>query len=127
MFFTKVNQMENETKTEAAPSAKVSKRTRKPVVKPVEVVTAPVAEETAAKKVKKEVKVKVVRDSFTMPQSEYQKISEIKEICLKSGRHVKKSEVLRAGLQALVNMSETQLQAALAGLETIRTGRPKKR
>jgi hypothetical protein len=119
--------MENETKTEAAPSAKVSKRTRKPVVKPVEVVTAPVAEETAAKKVKKEVKVKVVRDSFTMPQSEYQKISEIKEICLKSGRHVKKSEVLRAGLQALVNMSETQLQAALAGLETIRTGRPKKR
>lgn len=98
------------------------------VVKPVTTIApAVVAEEVLVKKVKKEAKVKVVRDSFTMPQNEYQKIEAIKAACLKAGRHVKKSEVLRAGLQVLSNMSQTDLEATLAGLETIRTGRPKKR
>lgn len=76
---------------------------------------------------KKEHKEKVVRDSFTMPQDEYQKISEIKEVCLKAGLPVKKSEVLRAGLKALGAMNAAQLERALAGLEKIKTGRPKKR
>ena len=80
----------------------------------------------AAKKPKKEHKEKVVRDSFTMPQSEYQKIAEIKETCLKAGLPVKKSEVLRAGLKALVEMNAAQLKRSLAGLEKIKTGRPKK-
>lgn len=80
----------------------------------------------AAKKPKKEHKQKVVRDSFTMPQSEYQKIAEIKETCLKAGLPVKKSEVLRAGLKALCGMNAAQLKRALAGLEKIKTGRPKK-
>jgi len=75
---------------------------------------------------KKEHKEKVVRDSFTMPQSEYQKIAEIKEACLKAGLPVKKSEVLRAGLKALGEMNAAQLKRALAGLEKIKTGRPKK-
>lgn len=70
--------------------------------------------------------MKVVRDSFTMPQDEYLKIAEIKEAGLKAGVPVKKSEVLRAGLKALVTMSPAQLKAALAGLERIKTGRPKK-
>ena len=80
----------------------------------------------AAKKQKKEHKVKVVRDSFTMPQSEYQKIAEIKAICLKSKMHVKKSEVLRAGLMVLVKLNAAQLKSTLSGLEKIKTGRPKK-
>jgi hypothetical protein len=74
----------------------------------------------------KESKVKVVRDSFTMPQDEYLKIAEIKEAALQAGVPVKKSEVLRAGLKALVAMSPAQLKRALAGLEKIKTGRPKK-
>lgn len=93
----------------------------------VEKVTAPA--KAAAKKPKKEhpkKEHKVVRDSFTMPQSEYQKIAAIKEICLKAGLPVKKSEVLRAGLKALVEMNAAQLKRALAGLEKIKTGRPKK-
>jgi hypothetical protein len=77
-----------------------------------------------AKKVEK--KVKVVRDSFTMPQSDYAKIAQFKEICLKNGMHVKKSEVLRAGLQALEKLNAAQLKKALAALEPIKTGRPKK-
>lgn len=79
------------------------------------------------KKPKKEHKVKVVRDSFTMPQSEYQKITEIKESCLKAGLQVKKSEVLRAGLKALVELNAAQLKRAFGGLEKIKTGRPQKR
>lgn len=125
--------MENDNKTKTT----VARRTRaKPAAKlPTEPVAAPAdapavevaALEVTSKKGKKEVKVKVVRDSFTMPQAEYQKISDIKEACLKTGRHVKKSEVLRAGLQVLAGMSEAELLAAIAGLEAIPTGRPKKR
>lgn len=82
------------------------------------------------KKVKKEkklaVKVKVVRDSFTMPQSDYDLIAVIKQKALKSGLHVKKSELLRAGLQALSKLNTAQLKQAVNNLEKIKTGRPKK-
>jgi hypothetical protein len=84
------------------------------------------APEKTAKKTKKVNKKKVVRDSFTMPQSEYQKIAEIKAICLKAKMHVKKSEVLRAGLKILAKLNATQLKRALSDLEKIKTGRPKK-
>lgn len=80
-----------------------------------------------AKKPKKEPKEKVVRDSFTMPKSEYQKIAEIKEASLMAGLVVKKSEVLRAGLKLLSELNAAQLKRALAGLEKIKTGRPNKR
>jgi hypothetical protein len=110
----------------------------KPVAKTV-VKKAPVARKRAApkvavakpeKKIKKEKKVedkvKVVRDSFTMPQADYDLISEIKQKALKAGLHVKKSELLRAGLQALSKLSAAQLKQAVANLEKIKTGRPKK-
>lgn len=84
------------------------------------------AADAVTKKTKKEPKVKIVRDSFTMPQSEYQKIAEIKEICLEAGLPVKKSEVLRAGLKALAKLNAVQLKRALTGLAKIKTGRPKK-
>jgi hypothetical protein len=80
----------------------------------------------AAKKPKKEHKKKVVRDSFTMPQNEYAKIAEIKAICLKAKMHVKKSEVLRAGLKKLAELNAAQLKHALGSLEKIKTGRPHK-
>lgn len=78
------------------------------------------------KKTKKEHKKKVVRDSYTMPQHEYQNIAVIKAICLKAGMHVKKSEVLRAGLKMLTELSAAQLKQALNSLEKIKTGRPQK-
>lgn len=94
-----------------------SKPVAKPSVKP--------AIQTA-KKAKKEHKVKVMRDSFTMPQVEYQKIAEIKATCLKAKMHVKKSEVLRAGLKLLAELSTPQLKQVLDSLEKIKTGRPQK-
>ena len=80
----------------------------------------------AAKKAKKEHKKKVIRDSFTMPQNEYSKIAEIKAICQKSKMHVKKSEVLRAGLIMLAALNAAQLKQKLGSLEKIKTGRPHK-
>jgi len=87
---------------------------------------ASLASESALKKAKKDHKIKVVRDSFTMPQDEYQKIAEIKAICLKAKMHVKKSEVLRAGMKMLAELSAAQLKQVLSSLEKIKTGRPKK-
>ncbi|MGA9666957.1 MAG: hypothetical protein WBQ69_10985 [Gallionella sp.] len=75
---------------------------------------------------KKAKRVKVVRDSFTMPHDEYQKIAEIKGVCLKAKIHVKKSEVLRAGLKVLAGLDSARLKLVLKGLEKIKTGRPKK-
>lgn len=88
--------------------------------------TASVQEKKAKKSKSTSSKVKVVRDSFTMPQSDYEKIGEFKELCLKDGMHVKKSELLRAGLHALGKLSIAQLKTALSELEKIETGRPKK-
>jgi len=72
------------------------------------------------------VKQKLVRDSFTMPQVDFDLIDALKARALKSLRPVKKSELLRAGLQALVAMSDAQLQAALEALTPLKPGRPKK-
>ncbi len=83
-----------------------------------------------AKKPKKdkkaEGKVKVVRDSFTMPQADYDLIAELKLKAQTAGLHVKKSELLRAGLQAMAKLTVAQLKRTVAGLEKIKTGRPRK-
>lgn len=110
------------------PAKKLPVSAPKPGVKkigsaPVVAVKETVKSEKAAKVAKKP---KVVRDSFTMPQSEYQKIGQIKALCLKSGLQVKKSEVLRAGVMALCAMSEAQLNKAMGALDKIKTGRPNK-
>ena len=105
-------------KKASVPVKSITKAPGKSGVKP--------APKKAEKKPKKEQKVKVVRDSFTMPQNEYQKIAEIKVICLKAKMHVKKSEVLRAGLKLLAVLNATQLKHALGSLEKIKTGRPQK-
>ncbi|TDR72027.1 hypothetical protein [Paludibacterium purpuratum] len=71
-------------------------------------------------------KPKLVRDSFTMPEGEYQQIAALKQRVLTLGQEVKKSELLRAGLAALSKLSNAQLQQALSQLEKIKTGRPAK-
>jgi len=71
-------------------------------------------------------KDKLVRDSFTMPESDFKLIAEIKRRALGMEKVVKKSEVLRAGLTALQTLPEAQLKALLDNLPVIKTGRPKK-
>jgi hypothetical protein len=76
-----------------------------------------------AKRVKKE---KVVRDSFTMPKSDYDKLAALKLKCLEAGVSVKKSELLRAGLLMLESAAPKRLLAAVAAVEQVKTGRPAK-
>ena len=104
---------------------------RKPAVRKSPVARKPAAAKVVAKPEKKpkkkaDAKVKVVRDSFTMPQSDYELIAELKQKALKAGLHVKKSELLRASLQTFSKLSPTQLKSAITSLEKIKTGRPKK-
>lgn len=128
----------------AAPKPAVSKvatpkapAAKKPAAKaPATKLTAPqstVAKPAAAKPVAakptkveaKSKKPKLVRDSFTIPKDEYAGIDTLKERSVALGRPAKKSELLRAGLMALLAMSPNALHAALEAVPTIKTGRPK--
>jgi hypothetical protein len=68
---------------------------------------------------------KVVRDGFTMPQVDYDLLKSLKAQCLKAGVEVKKSELLRAGVQALAALSMTELAARLKALPPVKAGRRK--
>jgi hypothetical protein len=84
---------------------------------------AATAVEVKAKRVKRE---KVVRDSFTMPKSDYEKLTALKQKCLDAGVSVKKSELLRAGLLLLESAPPKRLIEAISVVETVKTGRPAK-
>lgn len=68
---------------------------------------------------------KVIRDSFTMPEDDYQLIAEIKQQCLQMGIEAKKGEIVRAGLKVLAEMDAAKLRKALEAVERVKTGRPK--
>ena len=122
-------------KQKAAPKEKVAeasvaavekpKRAKKETAKKVVTTKEVVAKKEVAKKevAKKE---KVVRDSFTMPKSDYAKIAALKQKCLDAGISVKKSEVLRAGLLLLEGATSQRLLAAISAVEAVKTGRPSK-
>ena len=69
-------------------------------------------------------KPKLVRDSFTIPKTEYAAIDALKTRAITLGTSVKKSELLRAGLMALVAMSDAGFKAAVAAVPTLKPGRP---
>jgi hypothetical protein len=94
-------------KAKLSPQAKTAVKT---VVKPV--------------KVEKAKKPKMIRDSFTIPKTEYVVIDALKERAGKLSRSAKKSELLRAGVKALAAMSDAAFLAALTAVPTIKTGRP---
>ena len=68
---------------------------------------------------------KPVRDSFTMPKAEYQLIHLLKQRAAAKDHKVKKSELLRAGVMALADMSDARLLAAIKAVPVIKTGRPR--
>ncbi len=68
---------------------------------------------------------KLVRDSFTIPKSEYTVLESLKLRAAKLGRPIKKSEALRAGVAALNAMSDEAFLRALGAVPSIKTGRPK--
>jgi len=71
-------------------------------------------------------KPKLVRDSFTMPESEYAVLGAVKKACLGAGIEVKKSQLLRIGLLLLSQTDLPKLKTLIAGLAPLKAGRPKK-
>ena len=74
----------------------------------------------------KPAKLRLVRDSFTMPEADVALLAALKARALRLGRATKKSELLRAGLQLLNEQDPKVLMAALDRLQPIKTGRPKR-
>ncbi len=66
---------------------------------------------------------RVIRDSFTMPEADYELIGPLKKRCMKAGIGVNKSELLRAGLRALTEMSDRELAQHVDRLVRIKPGR----
>ena len=70
-------------------------------------------------------KPKLVRDSFTIPKSEYAVLEGLKVRAANLTRPVKKSELLRAGVAVLNGMTDKAFLAALNDVPSLKTGRPK--
>ncbi len=69
-------------------------------------------------------KPKLVRDSFTIPKTEFVAIDALKTRAIALGTSVKKSELLRAGLMVLQGLGDAAYKAALTAVPTLKTGRP---
>lgn len=121
-----------------APAAKpaAAKTPTKPAVKPTAPVKASPTKAPPSKAEKEKVvkpakektpKLKMERDSFTMPKTEYAQFHVLKERLNKLGQPTKKSELLRAGIMQLSAMTDAALKAALGKVPAIKTGRPKKK
>ena len=95
--------------------------TRKPVAAKKTAPTTPPVKASAATPKKRE---KMIRDSFTIPKTEFGALTQVKQRAAELGHPVKKSEVLRAGIKALVAMANAPLLAALRAVPSIKTGRP---
>jgi len=109
-----------------SPAKSPLKTAAKTPVKAKQSPQAKTAVKTASKpvKVEKAKKPKMIRDSFTIPKTEYLVIEALKERAGKLSRSAKKSELLRAGVKALAAMSDAAFLAALTAVPTIKTGRP---
>ncbi len=118
--------------TRPAAKARATPARKKAARKPVAVVArtpaptpakAPAPEPTA--RAPKAAKLKLVRDSFTMPADEYAEIAALKQRALSSAHPAKKSELLRAGIKLLSGLGDAELVELLTSLPAIKTGRPK--
>ena len=110
-------------KAAARPVVKTAKQ--QPAVAAVSV-KPPTAKAGKPAKEDKPPKIKMVRDSFTLPENDYAQFAELKKRCLQAGLHVKKSELLRAGLAGLTKLTDAALTKAVKQVEIIKTGRPAK-
>jgi len=117
-------------KSTVAPTEKVAKapiKAKAPTaVQPVTTKPAPVTPPKAEKKKEKTEKVKVVRDSFTIPKTEYAQIAAMKKRAMGLGLEIKKGELIRAGLALLSATSDAAFRKALGNVPTLKTGRPGK-
>jgi hypothetical protein len=102
-----------------ARSAPAKAKTSKPVARKaklerVELITTPA------------ISKKLERGRFAMPQADFDRIALLKTRSKELGRPAKKNELLRAGLRALVMLSDEALLIALDQLETAKPAKRKR-
>jgi hypothetical protein len=121
------------TKTSGSSTAASAVRSRATKAAPARAAAATKASAAKAKlkaetdkSAEKQKKLKLVRDSFTMPGAEYAEIAAIKKRFLAHGVAVKKSEVLRAAVLTLSKLKDAALIKAVEQLTPIKAGRPLK-
>ena len=110
--------------TTASPRKSAAARKSKPAT-PTKATSKKVMSDAPAKKPSKQ-RVRLVRDSFTMPEPDFALIAALKARALAAKRETKKSELLRAGLQVLMALDDATLMNALGRLQPLKLGRPKK-
>ena len=71
-------------------------------------------------------KIKLVRHSFSMPETEYAQIALLKKRIADFGGKARRSELVRGGIAALAAMDNVELTALMARIERIKPGRPAK-
>lgn len=112
-------------KTSASPRKPAAKKPGATKVAP-KPAPMPAVKAAAAPKADKPKKPKLVRDSFTIPKTEYMVLQALKERAARGGAAAKKSEILRAGIKALAAMGDAAFASALGAVPAIKTGRPAK-
>ena len=103
-------------------------KTDKPAAAPVTAATPAKAQVAAPSEAKatKEKKPKMVRDSVTIPKSEYQALDVMKHRAAALQTMVKKTELIRAGIKLLSTLPDAAFLAAIAAVPSLKTGRPSK-
>ncbi|MEN9912030.1 MAG: hypothetical protein RI956_474 [Pseudomonadota bacterium] len=101
-----------QTSTAKLPSAKKVKPA------PEKIITVPAVETSTVVKVKTKApkKIKLVRYSFTIPTSERLVLNGLKQRALELQTPMKKSDLIRAGIQILATMDNTSFIAILKSL-----------
>lgn len=119
-------------KTAPKPATKSAATTLKSAIKKLpaktamaKVVVKPVLR-TPIEKPLKPKKIKLVRDSFTIPKPEYLILDNLKLRAADLKHPIKKGELIRAGIKALATMTDPQLLEALKAVPLLKTGRPSK-
>ena len=68
-----------------------------------------------------------VRDTFSFPSSDHQLLAKLQARCFTAGFNASKSEIVRAGLHGLMNMSPEAFVSTLNSLEKLKPGPPRRR
>jgi Cu/Ag efflux protein CusF len=126
---TKNSATQQATKTTKSPSpaGKVVPASKKITVKTelIKPVAVPVVTALIEKPIKAK-KIKLVRDSFTIPKPEYLILDNLKLRAADLKHPVKKGELIRAGIKALAAMTDANLLTALKAVPILKSGRPSK-
>lgn len=116
------------TKRVAKPAAPATNVVTKPAAKvPAKQNLAPkVASKPITEKPLKAKKIKMVRDSFTMPKPEFSVLDVLKLRAAQLSAPIKKTELIRAGIKALAAMTDADFLLAIRAVPNLKTGRPAK-